>query len=185
MRNFSPLANCAASLAILAETLKQICRTIDQDHFERGPPLMIAPPDWTRRQFLTGSAVAAASIGSWQSAFARAQAISRSAPNTSRSTAFDIQPLLESNTARPLRYTPENRTFRIRNGKEFFNRPLYGPNNAFRIDAGDLPEFSLYLPGHGGNLRLGISRPSGSKWALPSRRGRRRLHLRPDDLHHP
>lgn len=125
---------------------------------------MIAPPDWTRRQFLTGSAVAAASIGSWQSAFARAQAIPRSAPNTSRSTAFDIQPLLESNTARPLRYTPENRTFRIRNGKEFFNRPLYGPNNAFRIDAGDLPEFSLYLPGHGGNLRLGISRPSGSKW---------------------
>ena len=48
--------------------------------------------------------------------------------------------------------------FVIRNGKEFFNRPIYGVSTAtqagdFRVDAGDLPEFSLYLPGHGGNLR--------------------------------
>jgi hypothetical protein len=54
--------------------------------------------------------------------------------------------------------------FVIRNGGEFFNRPLYGPNINFRVDAGDLPEFSLYLPGHGGNLKLGLSAARGSKW---------------------
>jgi len=26
------------------------------------------------------------------------------------------------------------------------------------------PEFSLYLPGHGGNLKLGVSAAGGSKW---------------------
>jgi hypothetical protein len=74
------------------------------------------------------------------------------------------RPLLTTNTARPLRYTPEDGDFVIRNGGEFFNRPLYGPNISFRVDAGDLPEFSLYLPGHGGNLRLGLSTAGGSKW---------------------
>ena len=74
------------------------------------------------------------------------------------------RPLLAGNTARPLRYTPVDGDFVIRNGGEFFNRPLYGPNINFRIDAGDLPEFSLYLPGHGGNLKLGLSAAGGSKW---------------------
>ena len=72
-----------------------------------------------------------------------------------------IQPLMESMTPRPLRYRPVGGEFVIRNGKEFFNRPIYGPSSKtqsgdFRVDAGDLPEFSLYLPGHGGNLKLGI-----------------------------
>jgi len=75
-----------------------------------------------------------------------------------------VRGLLAGNTARPLRYTPENGDFVIRNGGEFFNRPLYGPNINFRVDAGDLPEFSLYLPGHGGNLKLGVSAAGGSKW---------------------
>jgi len=75
-----------------------------------------------------------------------------------------VQPLLESNTARPLRYTPVNGEFVIRNGREFFNRPIYGPISSFRVDAGDLPEFSLYLPGHGGNLKLGIVAGTASKW---------------------
>ena len=47
---------------------------------------------------------------------------------------------------------------------EFFNRPLYGTNTAFRVDAGDRPEFSLYLPGRGGNLRIGIKTGAGQKW---------------------
>ena len=74
------------------------------------------------------------------------------------------RPLLAGNTARPLRYRPVDGDFVIRNGREFFNRPLYGPNINFRVDAGDLPEFSLYLPGHGGNLKLGLSAARGSKW---------------------
>jgi hypothetical protein len=71
---------------------------------------------------------------------------------------------LKDNVARPLRYTPEGRDFVITNGAEFFNRPLYGGNTAFRVDGGDKPEFSLYMPGHGGNLRLGIRTPAGTKW---------------------
>jgi hypothetical protein len=67
-------------------------------------------------------------------------------------------------TARPLRYHPEGTDFRIENGAEFFNRPLYGTNTAFRVDAGDRPEFSLYLPGRGGVMRLGLKTSAGAKW---------------------
>jgi hypothetical protein len=67
-------------------------------------------------------------------------------------------------TARPLRYRPVGTDFVITNGAEFFNRPLYGGNTAFRVDAGDRPEFSLYLPGRGGNLRLGFKTGTGQKW---------------------
>jgi hypothetical protein len=76
-----------------------------------------------------------------------------------------LQPNLVNNIARPLRYAPEGCDFVIENGGEFFNRPLYGGNTAFRVDAGDMPEFSLYLPGRGGNLRLGLRAADGSaKW---------------------
>jgi hypothetical protein len=68
-----------------------------------------------------------------------------------------LRPMLADNIARPLRYTPEGGDFVITNGPESFNRPLYGGASAFRVDAGDRPEFSLYLPGRGGNLRLGIA----------------------------
>jgi hypothetical protein len=70
----------------------------------------------------------------------------------------------ENNIARPLRYWPIERDFVITNGGEFFNRPLYCMNSSFRIDGGDKPEFSLYLPGRGGNLRLGIKSSAGTKW---------------------
>src|ERR1035437_1566484 len=75
-----------------------------------------------------------------------------------------LQPNLAGNIERPLRYTPDRQEFVIENGGEFFNRPLYGGNTAFRADAGDQPEFSLYLPGHGGNLRFGIKTTAGAKW---------------------
>ncbi len=70
----------------------------------------------------------------------------------------------EDNIARPLRYWPIDGDFVITNGTEFFNRPLYGLNSAFRIDGGDRPEFSIYLPGRGGNLRFGIKTSAGVKW---------------------
>ena len=66
---------------------------------------------------------------------------------------------------RPLRYRPDGADFVVENGREFFNRPLYGTNTAFRVDAGDRPEWSLYLPGRGGNLRLGLVAADGSiRW---------------------
>jgi hypothetical protein len=70
----------------------------------------------------------------------------------------------EGHTGRPLRYRPDGTDFVITNGTEFFNRPLYCLNSAFRVDGGDKPEFSLYLPGRGGNLRFGIKTAAGLKW---------------------
>ena len=67
-----------------------------------------------------------------------------------------VRPMLHDNLDRPLRYHPDGADFVITNGAERFNRPLYGDSSPFRVDAGDRPEFSLYLPGRGGNLRLGV-----------------------------
>lgn len=72
--------------------------------------------------------------------------------------------MLVNNIARPLRYWPIDGDFVITNGPEFFNRPLYCDNSAFRVDAGDKPEFSLYVPGRGGNFRPGIQTTTGIKW---------------------
>jgi hypothetical protein len=143
---------------------------------------------WSRRRFLAVSGGAAAQAaaglkGLGQAAGAggnatRAAAAQRA--NAQEAAAAlpppgvitgGIQPLMESMTARPLRYRPVGGEFVIRNGKEFFNRPIYGVSTPtqsgdFRVDAGDLPEFSMYLPGHGGNLKLGIIGADGkaSKW---------------------
>jgi hypothetical protein len=65
---------------------------------------------------------------------------------------------------RPLRYHPDGAAFVITNGAEFFNRPLYANNTSFRVDGGDRPEFSLYLPGRGGNLRFGFQTAAGTRW---------------------
>lgn len=71
---------------------------------------------------------------------------------------------LQGQTAQPLRYTPQGEDFVIHNGAEFFNRPLYGGHTGFRVDGGDRPEFLLYLPGRGGNLRLALRTPAGARW---------------------
>jgi hypothetical protein len=73
-------------------------------------------------------------------------------------------PNLMGQVDQPLRYRPDGADFVIENGAEFFNRPLYGGNSAFRVDGGDHPQFSLYLPGRGGNLRLGVRTTAGTKW---------------------
>ena len=67
-------------------------------------------------------------------------------------------------TPRPMRYTPDGTDFVITNGRESFNRPLYGGNTGFRVDAGDRPEFAFFLPGRGGNLRFGILTGEHSVW---------------------
>ncbi|ADU15230.1 DUF4450 domain-containing protein [Asticcacaulis excentricus] len=75
-----------------------------------------------------------------------------------------LRPNIEGQISTPLRYRPDKGDFVIRNGAEYFNRALYGGHTAFRVDAGDKPEFSLYLPGRGGNLRLGLRTHAGIKW---------------------
>src|SRR4051812_13622608 len=51
-----------------------------------------------------------------------------------------ITPNLVGHFEQPLRYKPDGPDFVIENGAEYFNRPLYGRNTAFRMDAGDKPE---------------------------------------------
>jgi hypothetical protein len=75
-------------------------------------------------------------------------------------------PALWHNQPRSLRYHPEGTDFVITNGTHRFTRALYGTNTAFRVEAGDLPEFALYLPGMGGNLKFGLLADGQSKWLI-------------------
>ena len=75
-----------------------------------------------------------------------------------------LVPNLVDNIDRPLRYHPDAADFVIVNGSESFNRSMYGAHSAFRVDGGDRPEFLLYLPGRGGNLRFGIARGTNASW---------------------
>ncbi|MCC8173794.1 MAG: DUF4450 domain-containing protein, partial [Odoribacter sp.] len=62
------------------------------------------------------------------------------------------------------RYFPDGEDFVIINGKMKFNRALYGTNTAFRIEAGDLPEFAFYMPGMGGNCQLALVNGDKKIW---------------------
>jgi hypothetical protein len=110
---------------------------------------------WSRRHFLAISSAAAAQAATDLKGLGQANTVAAQKTNAQDASPAmpppgvitgGIQPLMESRTARPLRYRPVGAEFVIRNGGEYFNRPIYGPNNDFRVDAGDLPEFSLYLP---------------------------------------
>jgi hypothetical protein len=70
------------------------------------------------------------------------------------------------NKERSIKYQPDGSDIVITNGTHRFNRAIYGTNTAFRVEAGDLPEFALYLPGMGGNLRFGLITGSTSKWLI-------------------
>ncbi|WP_281637211.1 DUF4450 domain-containing protein [Flavobacterium marginilacus] len=81
------------------------------------------------------------------------------------STVFFGQEKGEKKTApRKIHYVPDGDGFLLKNGSRKFNRALYGSNTAFRVETGDLPEFAMYMPGMGGNLKLGLSNGKSSKW---------------------
>lgn len=67
-------------------------------------------------------------------------------------------------TNRVIRYQPDKGDFVIVNGKNKFNRALYGVNTAFRIEAGDVPEFGIYLPGMGGSVKFALSNGNTTIW---------------------
>lgn len=67
---------------------------------------------------------------------------------------------------RSLRYHPDGTDFVIQDGNRRFTRALYGTNTAFRVEAGDLPEFALYMPGMGGNLKFGLLTGKQNKWMI-------------------
>jgi hypothetical protein len=71
---------------------------------------------------------------------------------------------------REIHYRPDGEDFVLVNGTRRFNRALYGGNTGFRAEAGDLPEFALYLPGMGGNLKFGLITADKSKWITEARK---------------
>jgi hypothetical protein len=76
----------------------------------------------------------------------------------------NIKPKYWHDKIRELRYHPEGKDFVITNGKQRFNRALYGTQTAFRIETSDVPEFALYMPGMGGTLKFGLLTANASKW---------------------
>ncbi len=71
---------------------------------------------------------------------------------------------------RILRYRPEGTDIVITNGNRRFTRALYGSNTAFRVETGDLPEFAMYMPGMGGNLKFGLVSRNKQKWLIDADR---------------
>jgi hypothetical protein len=67
---------------------------------------------------------------------------------------------------RLVHYLPEGNDFVCVNPVMRFNRALYGTPTAFRVEAGDLPEFALYMPGMGGNLQFALLRGDKTKWLI-------------------
>jgi hypothetical protein len=108
-------------------------------------------------------------LGFSASCLAQAASVTNSTPAFRPELIYKPRGNFENSIARPLRYWPDGTDFVITNGAELFNRPLYSMNSGFRIDGGDKPEFSLYLPGRGGNLRLGIKTSAGVKWLNDAR----------------
>ncbi|WP_370895920.1 DUF4450 domain-containing protein [Chryseobacterium gossypii] len=80
------------------------------------------------------------------------------------------------NNERELHYREDKGDFLLVNGKYRFNRALYGDNRASRVEAGDLPEFALYLPGMGGNLQFIIRKGDSVKKLIHADKIETRYH---------
>ena len=59
-------------------------------------------------------------------------------------------------TPRPLHYRPAEGGVEAVDGPGRYHRALYGAHTGFRMECSDVPEFGLYLPRMGGNLRIEI-----------------------------
>ncbi|HEX7846847.1 MAG TPA: DUF4450 domain-containing protein [Chitinophagaceae bacterium] len=70
------------------------------------------------------------------------------------------------NKERTVHYLPDGNDFVCVKPTLRFNRALYGTNTAFRVEAGDLPEFAMYMPGMGGNLQFKLLKDGKTKWLV-------------------
>jgi len=70
------------------------------------------------------------------------------------------------NKERNVHYLPAGTDFVCANPTRRFNRALYGTSTAFRAEAGDLPEFAMYMPGMGGNLQFALQYGGKTKWLI-------------------
>jgi Domain of unknown function (DUF4450) len=66
----------------------------------------------------------------------------------------------DEDRARPIHYQPAQGALICENGRERYNRPLYG-NDGFRVDAGDTPEYLIYRSGRAACIQWGIETPQG------------------------
>ena len=136
---------------------------------------------WSRRRFLAVSSAAAAQAAAGFKGLGRRQA---SAGRCCSGTASEraeaarampppgvitggIQPLMESMTRAAFALPAGGRRVRDSQWQGVLQpahlwRQLADAVGDFRVDAGDLPEFSMYLPGHGGNFKLGIIGADGA-----------------------
>ena len=124
------------------------------------------------QQAFTGQPSGGSSSRSSSSASSSALSLSStnsSSPSVPSSPSGSSRSVLWHGQQRSLRYRPDGSDFVIVNGTHRFNRALYGTNTAFRVEGGDLPEFALYMPGMGGNLRFGILRGDSSKWLIDAK----------------
>jgi hypothetical protein len=67
---------------------------------------------------------------------------------------------------RKLHYRPLGKDLVKIEGRHRFNRALYGSNTGFRVEAGDLPEFALYMPAMGGNFKFELISGNQHKWII-------------------
>lgn len=65
----------------------------------------------------------------------------------------------ENGISDKLHYLPDGGSAYTVNGTVKFNRGLYGAHSGFRVDCSDIPEFGIYLPRMGGNLKFTL--PAG------------------------
>lgn len=70
----------------------------------------------------------------------------------------------ESRVSPVLHYTPSGNSVVSVDGTVKFNRGLYGAHSGFRVDCSDMPEFGIYMPRMGGNLKFTL--PTGSCTAI-------------------
>ncbi|MBL7738641.1 MAG: DUF4450 domain-containing protein [Chitinophagaceae bacterium] len=71
---------------------------------------------------------------------------------------------------RTVHYLPDGKDFVCVQPTLRFNRALYGTHTAFRAEAGDLPEFAMYMPGMGGNLRFALMKADQRKWLIKAQK---------------
>lgn len=70
-----------------------------------------------------------------------------------------------SSENRELRYLPQGSDFVFRaDSARKFNRALYGNNQAFRLETGDVPEFGFYSSAMLGNLRFALIKGEQKRW---------------------
>lgn len=72
--------------------------------------------------------------------------------------------LSSATEAAGLHYTPSGNSVTSVNGTVKFNRGLYGAHTGFRVDCSDFPEFGIYMPNMGGNIKFCL--PAGDCQAI-------------------